>query len=95
MFQEAALGAALPPIPPKLVARIEAGEFINMGNCYQTVLESHPAKPPQKPTVSGILEWIRCFNIYMAVISHKQPTRIPVLLAYETLIIKAHMEYCG
>ena len=66
---------------------------MDLGNDYQTVLESHPAKPPQKPTVSGILEWIRCFNIYMAVISHKQPTRIPILLAYETLIIEAHMEY--
>ena len=31
----------------------------------------------------------------MAVISRKQPGRIPDLLAYETLIIEAHMEYSG
>ena len=49
----------------------------------------------KRRTVSGILEWIKCFNVYMAVISRKQPGRIPDLLAYETLIIEAHMEYSG
>ena len=46
-------------------------------------------------TVAGILELIKCFNVYMAVISQKQPGRIPNLLAYETLIIKAHMGMLG
>ena len=31
----------------------------------------------------------------MAVISRKQPGRIPNLLAYETMIIEAHIEYSG
>ena len=31
----------------------------------------------------------------MVVISRKQPGRIPDLLAYETLIIEAHMKYSG
>ena len=35
------------------------------------------------------------YNTYMAVISRKEPGRIPDLLAYETLIIEAHMEYSG
>ena len=30
-----ALGAGLPPVPSKLVARIEAGEFIEMGELLQ------------------------------------------------------------
>ena len=43
--------------------------------------------------LEGILEWIKCFNVYMAMISQKQPGRISDLLAHETLIIEAHMEY--
>ena len=94
------LGAGLPPVPSKLVARIEAGEFIDMGELLpDRVGVSRPDDTgkalTKRRTVSGILEWIKCFNVYLAVISRKQPERIPDLLAYETLIIEAHMEYSG
>ena len=46
-------------------------------------------------TLSGILEWIKCFNVYMAVISQRQPGRISTLLAYVSLIIEAQIEYSG
>ena len=94
------LGSGLPPVPSKLVAKIEAGEFIDMGELlpYRVGIsrpEDTGRALPRHHTVSGILEWIKCFNVYMAVISRKQPGRIPTLLAYETLIIEAHMEYAG
>ena len=87
-----ALGAGLPSVPSKLAARIEVGEFIDMIE----LLPDHvgisrfddTGKASTKcHTVSGILEWIKCFNVYMAVISRKQPGRISDLLVYETLII--------
>ena len=59
-----AFGAGFPPVPSRLVARMEAGEFIDMGE----LLPDHvgitrpddTGKPPTKRcTVSGILEWIK------------------------------------
>ena len=89
-----ALEAGLPPVPSKLVTRIEAGEFIDMGE----LLPDHVGI--SRPNDSGKAlterrEWIMCFNVYMAVISRKQAGRISGLLVYETLIIEAHMEYSG
>ena len=75
-----ALGADLPPVPSKLVARIEAGEFIDMGellsDCVGISRSDDTGKGSTKcRTMSGILEWIKYFNVYMAVISRKQPGR--------------------
>ena len=69
-----ALGASLPPVPSKLVARIEAGEFIDMGELLpDRVGISRPddtgKASTEHRTVLGILEWIKCFNVCMAVIS--------------------------
>ena len=83
-----------------LVARIEAGEFIHMSElASDRVGISRPDDTGKTSTkccnISGILEWIKCFSVYMAVISRKQPGRIYNLLAYEILIIEAHMKYSG
>lgn len=59
---------------------------------------SEEDKPPAKPKrkqVTNILEWVQCFNIYIAVISTKSPSRVRDLLGYQTLIIQASMEYRG
>ena len=95
-----ALEASLPPILSKLITRIEAGEFIDMGELLPgRVGISRPNDSgkalTEHRTISGILEWIKCFNVYMAVISRKQAGRISDLLVYEILIIEAHMEYSG
>ena len=41
------------------------------------------------------MEWIQCFSLYIAVISRRQPERVPDLLGYQSLIIDAHREYQG
>ena len=69
-----ALGAGLPPVPSRLVARIEAREFIDMGELIPdrvgiTRLVDTGKASAKHRTVAGILEWIKCFNAYMAVIS--------------------------
>ena len=98
------IGAGLPPVPEKLVSRIEAGEFIEMaellpdhmgtagmrtGDDQSRVLRS------RRKVVTNILEWVECFAIYIAVISRKQPHRVPEMLGYLILILEAQMEYVG
>ena len=75
-------------LPPRLVTRIEAGEFKDMA-------ELLPKPSKRRHDVLNILEWIRCFSAYIAIISAKQPHRVPYLLGYLTLITKAHMQYAG
>ena len=93
------LGAGLPPISAKLISGIEAGEVIEMLDLLCEHL-STPRSEDQKllndkrRTITNILEWIKCFCIYMAV-AQKKPQKTPEILAYLTLIIEAHMEYAG
>ena len=55
--------------------------------------EDKPAPKPKCRQVTNILEWVQCFNIYIAAISAKSPSRIRDLLGYQALIIQASMEY--
>ena len=57
--------------------------------------EDRPASKSNRRQVTNILEWVQCFNIYIAVISADSPSRIKDLLGYQTLIIQASMEYKG
>ena len=90
------IGVGLPPIPPRLVTRIEAGEFIDMAELLPDHLEPATTLTLTKHSkrrhdISNILEWIRCFSAYIAVISTKQPHRVPELLGYLMLITEAQV----
>ena len=98
------IGAGLPPIPAKLVSRIEAGEYIDMTELLPDQLgtirspandDSVRAGRQRRRALSGILEWVQCFATYMAVYCRNQPHRIQDLLGYQTLIIEASLEYQG
>ena len=98
------IGAGHPPVTSKLVAKIEAGEFVDMAELLLhrwgvtkslTGNEPSRAPKPRQCTVITILEWVQCFSIYLAVIVKKQPQRIPDLLAYQTLIIDSQLEHQG
>ena len=75
--------AGLPPVPAKLVARIEAGEFEDMADdklgFSKTTLNNDQARPskPGCRIVTNILEWTQCFATYMAVVCKKQPKHMP------------------
>ena len=49
----------------------------------------------KKKVLSGILEWVQCFGIYLAVVCRREPHRIQDLLGYQVLIIEASQEYQG
>ena len=94
-------GAGFPPVPSKLVKKIEAGDFIDMAKLRPeglgTMEDSAPGRSTKGKTkmISNILEWIRCFSLYVAILSRSAPHRVPDLLSYQALIIEAQMEYPG
>ena len=77
------IGAATPPVPPKLVERIKTGDFIDMAellpDCMGTskssmVDESTKQKVRRRP-VSSIIEWVQCFNTYLSVMCRICPEK--------------------
>ena len=102
-----AIAAGLPPVPQRLVARIQAGEFIDMAELLPDRLgvsagpsldgdkEERQGQKPKQRQVTNILEWVQCFGIYMSVLTKKAPDRIQDLLGYQGLILEARMEYAG
>ena len=87
-----------PPIPFRLIKRVEDGLFVEMAELLPSYLDSadlnrddHIGSHRRPPTVTDILDWIQCFAVYMAIVSRKKPKRIADLLGYQSLIIGAVM----
>ena len=100
------IGPGLPPIPARLVEKIQSGQFVELAELLPDhigSLSGNPAlddedKTSSKQTkrqVTTILEWVRCFSLYMAVIALKNPGKLPDLLGYQVLIVEARMEHEG
>ena len=98
------VGGGFPPVPLKLVNKIESGEFVDMDDLLPDKLGStrpqmhddqSTTTKSRRRSVTNILEWIQCFSVYIAVITRKQPERIQDLLGYQSRILEAHLEYAG
>lgn len=94
------LGTSYPPVPNKLVKKINDGDFVEMADLLPDRLansgDNELAKPSKKRRiVTNILEWVRCFGLYTSIISRSAPERVPDLLGYQALIIDAYTEYQG
>ena len=95
------ISPGLPPVPNKLVARIQAGEFIDMAEFLPDHIginttpskEDKQAAKHKRRQVTESLEWIQCFSIYVVVLTQKHPDCIQDLLGYQALIVEACMEY--
>lgn len=88
-----------PPVLYKLV-KISEGEFIEMADLLPDKLASFGDSESTKPTkkrkiVTNILEWVRCFSLYVSIISRNSPERVSDLLGYQMVIIDAYNEYQG
>ena len=68
------IGASLPPVPRKLVKRIQAGEFVDMAEVLPDRMgvttaplfandkdEKQPVKT-KRQQVTNILEWVQCYS---------------------------------
>ena len=99
------LSEGLPPVPAKLVAKIQKGDYVDMAELLrdnmeyerrQTTSDSSESKSGRasRREVPDLLSWITCFGIYASVICDKSPEKAKQLLAYQTLIVR-EARRCG
>jgi len=67
----------------------------HLGNSANDTLDRGSSTKLKHCLVTNILGWIQCFGIYMTVLARKQPMRIPNVIVYQTIIIKAQLEFEG
>jgi len=84
----------LPPVPAKLVKRVQEGYFIELSPNHLDCAELNTGIQSQShrlqlPEVSDIMEWVQCFGIYVAIISQSKPKRVADLIGYQSIIISA------
>ena len=94
------LGQAFPPVPPKLVKKIHALEFMDVADLLtdnlELLRETDGASPSANLTtskrrphqVSNILSWVQCFTTYAAIVMEEHPQKARDLLAYLRLIVR-------
>ena len=91
------LSFGLPPVPARLMKRIQDGLFIEMPDLLPEKLISaecnvgdNAAGQKQKhQEMITILKWVQCFGLYTAIVSHAKLERTADLLGYQHLIINA------
>ena len=98
------LGTGLPPVLEKITSQIEARVFIEMKELLPDYLgtagmragdDQTKSVKTRRRVITNIAEWVKCFVIYVAVLSKKQPQRVPEMLVYLIVILEAHTEYAG
>ena len=100
-----AVGAGLTALPKKLVDKIYVNEFIDVkylppakGSSrvlsqmleVQIVLVQAADLVQSRKMISDLATWLQCYSLYVAVVTIKQPDRIPELM---TLITRASTRY--
>ena len=93
--------SGLPPIPAKLVDRIQSGLFVEMSDLLPQKLISAEysvgdhmtSQKPKQYEVTTIIEWVQCFGIYIAIVSKKEPERTADLHGYQQLIIHSSQHH--
>ena len=94
-------GGGLPPIPQKLICRIQDGHFINIAELLSESLEATNSTDDDYTTntkrkhqeVTQIMDWIQCFSTYIAVVSRAKPDHVVDLIAYLNLIINGQRQF--
>ena len=87
----------LPPVPAKLLKRVEDGMYIEMSELLPDHLSSAELNCSSQSTsskstlgeVNNIMDWIDCFGIYIAIMSRSAPHRVADLIGYQSMIISA------
>ena len=74
----------LPPVPARLIKRVEDGMYIEMAELLPDHLSSVELNMSEQPSstrsklheVTNIMDWIECFGMYIAIISRSAPHRV-------------------
>lgn len=97
---ELTIGKGLPPVPGKLITKIESGQFIESAELQPdrlgiTAASDNDGSKSKNNPITSITEWIQCFGIYTTVLLMFQLRRVADLLDYQTLILQSYMEFRG
>ena len=101
------LASCLPPVPAKLVKRIQALEFVEMREllpdnmALAERLEALPlrmgpvAKQAEQREVGSLMTRVSSFTTYVAIVAEVHPQRVRDMLAYMRLIIREAHKHGG
>ena len=101
------LGDGVVPVPEKLMKKIWSLEYIEMNqllpeawvqdsysesssHCCHNASASKPKKG-----VSSIFSWIQCYSTLVSILAHKFPSKVPQLMAYQSIIVRCYTDYEG
>ena len=102
------VGAGLPAMPKRLVAKILAGDYVDFaefppakgrGRPVPSSLEGHiivvqaADLMQSRKIIPDLATWLQCFSVYVATPAMKFPERVPDPMAYQTIIAKASQKY--
>jgi len=92
------LSSCLPPVPAKLVWRIQDGLFVEMGELSPDRFDfldlpatEQSASTPKVQEVTDITEWVQCSSVFTAIIHRSQPDLTPDLLGYQNLMVQTSL----
>ena len=101
------LASSLPPVPAKLVKRIQALEFVEMRELLPDnmalaerlealpIRTGQPAKQAEQREVGSLITWVSSFTTYVAVVAEAHPERVRDMLAYMRLIVREAHKHGG
>ena len=103
------VGKGLPAIPPKLVAKIQRGEFVDMAELLRDNIEADrrraatagnvvatllgSAKPRRE--VPDLMSWVQCFGMYTSVLGEAYLNLRRGLWAYQMFIVREARQSSG
>ena len=93
-------------LPPRLVKKILALEFIDMAelqsdhwDSYEetepTCCSSHSTRSTRRTPVTNILIWLDCYASLVSVLCSAHPEKFSQFMIYQRTIIKAHRRFAG
>lgn len=97
------VGEGLPPVPPKLAAKILRWEFVDMSEMLPEYWSSAKADeedqkraPPRRTRqVTDIFTWIQCFASYVSVLAGRFADCVPEMMAYLVTITRVSQDFAG
>ena len=99
------LGETFPPIPEKLVTKIQSEEYVELAELLPDnveVLRKADTQPSaqgqgqrQLRRVSNLSTWVQCFTTYAAILAEAHPHRTRDLFAYLRLIVREAQRHKG
>ena len=84
-------------ISEKLVEKIASLQYVDLAKLLNDYQEPTAQKDDKKrkPKIKTILQWVECFNAYVAVIAKYYPALVPDLLVYSSTIVHAARKFQG